>query len=82
VPSSAASAIAWFELRLHGLLALQRVEVLEEQQPGRLSGVVQLAGAAGILVQDVVDVLGGLFEHVLVENGAVVAATRVARSIH
>jgi hypothetical protein len=30
-----------------------------------LLGVVQLPGTAGILVLDVVDVLEGLFEHVL-----------------
>jgi hypothetical protein len=51
-----------FQLGLGGLVVLQGVEVLQEQQPGRLLGVVQLAGAAGVLVQDVVDVLEGLFE--------------------
>ena len=52
-----------FELGLGGAVSLQRVEVLEEEQPGRLLCVVKLAGATGILVQDVVDVLEGLFKH-------------------
>jgi hypothetical protein len=48
-----------FQFGLGRLVLLQRVEVFQEQQPGRLLGVVQLAGAAGVLVQDVVDVLEG-----------------------
>jgi hypothetical protein len=51
------------QLCLGGLVVLQGVEVLQEQQPGRLLGVVELAAAAGVLVQDVVDVLEGLLEH-------------------
>ena len=54
-----------FQVGHHRLVALQRVQVFEEQQPGGLLGVVQFAGAAGILVQDVVDVLEGLFEHAM-----------------
>ena len=34
--------------------------------PGGLLGLVQLAGAASIFVQDVIDVFEGLFEHVFV----------------
>ena len=47
----------------HGLVLLKCVQVLQEEQPRRLLGVVELARAAGILVQDVVDVLKGLFKH-------------------
>jgi hypothetical protein len=36
--------------------------LLQEQQPGRLLGAVQLAGAACVIVQDVVDVPEGLLE--------------------
>lgn len=42
---------------------LQLVEVLEEQKPGGLLGVIQLTGTAGVLVEDVVDVLEGLLKH-------------------
>jgi hypothetical protein len=48
---------------LGGLVLLQSVEVFQEQQPGGLFGVIELAGAAGILPEDVVDVLEGLFKH-------------------
>jgi hypothetical protein len=54
-----------FQLGLGGAVSLQSVQVFQEQQPGQLLGVVQLPGTAGILVLDVVDVLEGLFEHVL-----------------
>jgi hypothetical protein len=40
-----------------GLVLLQPVEVLEEQQPGGLLGVVQLGGAAGFFPEYVVDIL-------------------------
>ncbi|MNR16805.1 hypothetical protein D3C85_1334330 [compost metagenome] len=52
-----------FQLGLHGLVLLQGIEVFEKQQPGGLLGVIQLAAGTGILVQDVVDVLEGLFKH-------------------
>ncbi len=52
-----------FQLGLGRLVVLQGVEVLQEEQPGRLLGVVQLAGAASVLVEDVVDVLEGLLKH-------------------
>lgn len=47
----------------HGFFLFQRVEVFEKKQPGGLLGVVELAGTAGILVQDVIDILEGLFKH-------------------
>ena len=51
------------ELGFERLVLLQRVEVFEEKQPGGLLGIVQLAGAPGVLVEDVIDVFEGLFEH-------------------
>ena len=51
------------ELGLHGLFLLQIVQVLEEQHPGGLLGVVQLRGAARLLPEHVIDVFEGLFEH-------------------
>jgi len=52
-----------FERSFGGLVLLHRVEVFEEEQPRALLGVVQFAGAARVLMQDVVDVFEGLFEH-------------------
>jgi len=52
-----------FERSLCGLVLLQRIEILEEQQPRALLGAVQFAGAASVFVQDVVYVFEGLFEH-------------------
>ena len=46
-----------------GLVVLQGVELFQEEQPGGLLGVVQLAGAAGVFPEDVVDVFEGLFKH-------------------
>ena len=46
-----------------GLVVFEGVEVFQEEQPGGLLGVVEFAGAAGILPEDVVDVFEGLFEH-------------------
>ena len=48
---------------LHRLVLLQPVEILEEQQPGGLLGVVELGGATGLVAQIGVDILEGLFEH-------------------
>jgi hypothetical protein len=47
---------------LHGLVLLQRVEVLEEEQPRGLLRVIELARGAGVLVEDIVDVLERLLE--------------------
>ena len=52
-----------FERGFRGLILFEPVEVLQEQQPRGLLRVVELAGAAGILPEDVVDVLEGLFKH-------------------
>ena len=52
-----------FQCGFVGLIGFKRVEVLQKKQPGRLLGVVQLAGAACVLVQDVVDVLESLLKH-------------------
>ena len=45
------------------LVVFEGVEVFEEEQPGGLLGVVELAGATGVFPEDVVDVFEGLFEH-------------------
>ncbi len=42
------------------------VEVLQEEKPGRLLGVVELAAAARLFPKDVIDVLEGLLKHVSV----------------
>jgi hypothetical protein len=42
---------------------LKGIEVFEKKQLGGLLGVVQLAGASSVFVEDVVDVFEGLFEH-------------------
>ena len=52
-----------FELRFHRLAVFQLVEILQEQQPRGLLGVVQLGGAARFLAQVVVDIPEGLFKH-------------------
>ncbi len=46
-----------------GFVLLERVEVFQEEEPGGLLGVVQLGGAAGLLAEDIVNVLEGLFKH-------------------
>ena len=46
-----------------GFVLLQCVEVFQEEEPGGLLGVVQLGGAAGLLAEDIVNVLEGLFKH-------------------
>ena len=51
------------QLRFGGFVAFEGVKVFQEQQPGRLFGVVQFAGAAGVFPENVVDVLEGLFKH-------------------
>ncbi len=40
------------------------VEVFEKQHPGRLLDVIQLATAAGVFVENVIDVLEGLLKQV------------------
>jgi len=45
------------------LILLQPVEVFQEEEPGSLLGVVELAGAAGVLPEDIVDVFESLLEH-------------------
>jgi hypothetical protein len=50
------------ERSLHGLVLFEGVEVLEEEQPRGLLGVVELAGGASVLVQDIIDVFERLLE--------------------
>jgi hypothetical protein len=42
---------------LGGLVVFEGVEVLQEEQPGGLLGVIEFAGAAGVLPEDVVDAI-------------------------
>lgn len=46
-----------------GLVVFEGVEVFQEEQPRGLLSVIEFAGAAGVLPEDVVDVFKGLFEH-------------------
>ena len=48
---------------LGGFHLLQVVEVLEEEKPGGLLGVVELGGASGFAAEDVINVFEGLLEH-------------------
>ena len=52
-----------YKLGLHGPLLFQVIEILEEQYPRCLLGVVQLGGAPGFPPKDVVEVVKGLLEH-------------------
>lgn len=51
------------QLGLHGPFPLQVVQILEEQHPRGLLGIVQLGGATGLLPKHIVDVAESLFEH-------------------
>jgi len=55
--------LAAFEFGFHGFVAFEGVEVLEEEQPGGLFGVVEFGGATAFLAEDVIYVFEGLFEH-------------------
>jgi hypothetical protein len=46
-----------------GLVGFEAVEIFQEQQPGRLLGVIEFRGAAGFLAQHVVNIPEGLFKH-------------------
>jgi len=50
------------ERGLVGAVLFEAIEVLQEEKPGRLLGVVEFGGATGFLAEDVVDVSKGLFE--------------------
>jgi hypothetical protein len=52
-----------FERGFGALVPLKIVEVFQEQQPGRLLGVIELSGTAGFLSKDVVDIFERLLEH-------------------
>ena len=45
------------KLGLHGPLMLKIIEILEEQHPGRLLGIVQLRRATRLFPEDVIDIL-------------------------
>jgi len=46
-----------------GFVGFEAVEVFEEEQPGRLLGVIEFSGATGFLAEHVVDVSEGLLKH-------------------
>jgi hypothetical protein len=50
------------KLGFRGLVLLQPIEVLEEEEPRSLLGVIEFGGAAGLLPENVVDIFEGLFE--------------------
>ena len=52
-----------FERGFSGFVRLKAVEVFEEEQPGRLLGVIELGGASRFLAQHVIDVFKRLFKH-------------------
>jgi hypothetical protein len=52
-----------FQRGLSGLVLFEIVKVFQEQQPGRLLGVIELGGAPGFFPKDVIDVLESLFKH-------------------
>ena len=54
---------AAFERRFGGLVLLQSVQVLEEEQPGGLFGVIEFGGATRLFPEGVVDILEGLLKH-------------------
>ena len=58
-----ASAGVAAQVRLDRAAGLEVVEIFEEQQPVGLYGVIPLGRATGLLSEDVVDVLEGLFKH-------------------
>ena len=53
------------KLGLLSLLALQVVEVFEEQEPGGLLGVVEFRRAPGLFPKHVIEILESLFKHLV-----------------
>jgi hypothetical protein len=52
------------ELRFDGFVLLECVEVLQEEEPRGLFGVIKLGRAAGLFPENVVDIAESLFKHV------------------
>ena len=46
-----------------GFVGFEGVEIFQEEQPRRLLGVIEFAGAAGVFPEDVIDIFEGLFKH-------------------
>jgi len=61
--SEEASVLPALQRGLGGLVLLKIIQVLQEQQPGSLLGVIKLGRAARFFPKDVIDVFEGLFEH-------------------
>lgn len=58
-----------------GFVLFEPVEMLQEQEPRGLFGVVEFGGATGLLPKNVIDVFEGLFEHATIPQakGAIAA---------
>lgn len=52
-----------FEGGLFGFICFEAIEVFQEEEPGGLLGLIELAGATGFFAEDVIDVSESLFEH-------------------
>ena len=50
------------ERGLGRLFAFQVIEIFQEQEPGRLLGIIELGRTAGLFPEHVIDVLEGLFK--------------------
>ena len=63
--------------RLGCPIPLKAIEILEEEEPRALLGVVELTGTTRIFPEDVVDIFEGLFEYEMVdqENGKIERST-------
>ena len=52
-----------FQFGVVGAFGFEVVQIFQEQQPGRLLGIIQLGGHALVVAQGLVDVVEGVFEH-------------------
>ncbi len=51
------------QLRFDRFILLKRIEIFQEEEPGRLLDVVEFGGAAGFFPEDVIDIAESLLEH-------------------
>ena len=49
--------------RFGGPVLLQGIQILQEEKPGSLLGIIELGRTAGFFAEDIVDVSKSLFEH-------------------
>ncbi|MCU5784538.1 hypothetical protein MA04_03838 [Alcanivorax balearicus MACL04] len=64
------------QLCLLGALVLQIIQILEEEYPLGLFGVIQLRGATRLFPEHAVDVAEGLFKHFILRSVGIMAKTR------